>query len=409
MIFLRKVIIISLLIASSSSMGSEKDLYLWLDADFSNHFESSESIKIGAEAAIADFGGEIQGRKIKILEKNHQGNSKRSKKNIKDFLKDDRSIAMMSGIHSPPLLENQVFINKNQVPFLVPWAAAGPITRPEAGNNYIFRLSIDDSKAGIFLSEYAANTLDIKQPCLLLENTGWGRSNAKSMTAGFAKNHIKVKRIFWFQWGIDEKKANELSAASYKAQCDIVLLVANANEGSTLVKSIALYPHQDIIPIISHWGITGANFHKIVDHEIRTKTNLKFIQTKFNFNQINKNLRAERVLKTIRKLYPKIKNANDIQAGNGLSHAYDLTYITLLSLNEIDLNQNVEHIRKSLKEKLENNTINFSGLIKNYKRPFTPYSKENPDAHEALGKENFTLGYYTKNGTIYNIVDTASK
>lgn len=34
---------------------------------------------------------------------------------------------------------------------------------------------------------------------------------------------------------------------------------------------------------------------------------------------------------------------------------------------------------------------------KTYEQPFRPYSPDDPDANEALGKEDFTMGKFTRN------------
>jgi signal transduction histidine kinase len=41
-----------------------------------------------------------------------------------------------------------------------------------------------------------------------------------------------------------------------------------------------------------------------------------------------------------------------------------------------------------------------SGLIRIYQRPFSPYSKNNPDAHEALSMEDYVMARYWDDGTI---------
>ncbi|NRA59878.1 MAG: hypothetical protein HRU25_02995 [Psychrobium sp.] len=55
---------------------------------------------------------------------------------------------------------------------MVPWAAAGPITRSKQAENRIFRFSIDDAKAGHFIAKQAI-AQGFKRPYLLLEDTGW--------------------------------------------------------------------------------------------------------------------------------------------------------------------------------------------------------------------------------------------
>ena len=49
---------------------------------------------------------------------------------------------------------------------------------------------------------------------------------------------------------------------------------------------------------------------------------------------------------------------------------------------------------------LENLEQPVRGLIKTYDHPFRPYAVESPDAHEALGADDFTFGKYGENDAI---------
>ena len=392
----------TLLLGAALTSASAKPAFeIWLDGDFTNHLESSRSIEMGAKAAIHDHGGKVLGRDIVIFRKDHRGSSKRSLRNIKNFIKNPNGIAMMSGIHSPPLLAHRDFINQSKVLFLVPWAAAGPITRGSNHDNFIFRLSIDDSQAGGFIAQYASETLKSKKPCLLLEETGWGKSNFKNMTEGLRKNNVDVWETIWFRWGLKSNVAHEIANRLYDRKCDLVLLVANSKEGALLVQSVGSFSDRKVIPILSHWGITGGNFHEVVSHDIRSKVNLRFIQTNFNFNQI-KTPKGLQVLETFKKLY-NIKSPSEIRAGTGASHAYDLVSIVLNQLKHLDPNKSTKELSHQLKERLESKEIRFQGLLKNYHKPFTKYSGSNPNAHEALEKGDYSIGFFDSHGVIWNV------
>ncbi len=376
-------------------------LEIILDADFSNNYESSDSIRKGFETALRKMGKTYHQRELKLITMDHRGNSKRSKKHIKSFTKNKNAIAMIAGMHSPPLLAHKEFINKNDVLFLVPWAAAGPITRPDNDKNWIYRLSIDDRKAGGYLARYAAKKLNSKSPCLLLENTGWGKSNNKNMTAGFKKLNISVKDVFWFNWGLRENVSYEIANRIESKNCDLVLLVASGKEGQHLIKAISKL--RNSIPVLSHWGITGGNFHELVDHETRSRVDLKFIQTKFNFNNLKLNTKQSNILKDVVKTYPEIREASDIKASTGFVHAYDLGLIFLNALAKAKYSDDINIFRQNIKKELENPNLKIRGLLKTYHHPFKPYGKTNPDAHEALGEEDYAIGIYDLNDTIINL------
>jgi len=130
------------------SLAEEKVLYIYQDADLSHHSESSEAIQKGIEVAFNEIDNLIDGYKVEFKYLDHRGNVIRSKRNYQQFIADANALAIYSGIHSPPLIKNRSFINENQALTLVPWAAGGPITRYPSKENWVFRLSVDDTKAG---------------------------------------------------------------------------------------------------------------------------------------------------------------------------------------------------------------------------------------------------------------------
>ena len=69
---MKKITIIVVLLISSvlwSAQAEDKTLFVYLDADLSNHKESSQAIQKGIEVAFSDINNEIDGYKIflKIL------------------------------------------------------------------------------------------------------------------------------------------------------------------------------------------------------------------------------------------------------------------------------------------------------------------------------------------------------
>jgi len=141
-------------LASSSPVFSQQfPLKIYIDADRTGAAESGISIEQGVRAGLASYGNQLNGRDVEVVIRDHQGSTPRSKRHLNEFLKDKDALLVVSGLHSPPLLANRDFINENKILTLDPWTAAGPITRPLTEENWIFRLSVDDTKAG---ESYAA-------------------------------------------------------------------------------------------------------------------------------------------------------------------------------------------------------------------------------------------------------------
>ncbi len=390
-----------LLCCFSPLVSAEKVLRIYHDADWANHIESAESIWQGMHIALSEVDYQLQDYRIEIVKKNHSGNVIRSKKNLQDFMADPQALLVFSGIHSPPLIKNRQFINKNKILTLVPWAAGAPITRSSSSENWIFRLSVDDSQAGEFLVDYALANKQCKTPHLLLENTPWGDSNLVNMKSALLAQHAKSVGVTRFEWGLKTHTATSLLLDIENTGADCILLVANALEGAVIAQSMAGLNDQQRLPIVSHWGISGGNFPQVVPVSIRENVDLAFLQTCFSFMSPPLSTKGNEVLQRAKQLFSDaIKDVDDIRAPVGLIHAYDLTQLLIKAVNQIDLGDNIQTNRLAIQQSLENLQGPMEGLVKTYRQPFSRYSIEHGEAHEALSHEDYCMARYDDNNNI---------
>ncbi|MGL1956933.1 MAG: ABC transporter substrate-binding protein [Colwellia sp.] len=380
-------------------ISAQQRYRIYIDADFSSTQASSNAIKRGIEVALAEENFQIGSFTFELVTKDHHGNSLRSKRNLETFVSDPQGLVVFSGLHSPPLLANKEFINRNNILMLVPWAAAGPITRSGDDENWIFRLSIDDSNAGTFITEQALKE-GFKKPLLLLENTGWGRSNERTMTQALQQKNIKLSNIKWFNWGLGINHAKLLLREAMLDDSDVIFFVGNANEGKVFIKAMAELESDKRLPIRSHWGITGGNFAEAISAKQRENIDLQFIQTRFSFLTQPKTVLAKQVFKQTTSRYSMIKRPSDIKAQTGFIHAYDLTKILIAAIKSASLNGNREHDSQAIKVALENLQKPVEGLIKTYDKPFSQYTANDVNAHEALSIADYVMAYYNDNNNI---------
>ena len=397
----KKITIVALILTLFITLpvNANKSYRIYLDADFTGTKISSISIQQGINVALAEENYRINGYQFEIVTKDHKGSSLRSKRNLESFLADSNALLVFSGLHSPPLLAHKNFINKNHILVLNPWAAAGPITRAEDKNNWIFRLSIDDSNAGTFISKNALKE-GFKKPFLLLEDTGWGRSNQNTMTKALSANHIAPSGISWFNWGLGINHAKLLLREAKSSGADVIFFVGNANEGKTFAKAMLALEIELQLPIRSHWGITGGDFAEVINNEAREKLDLQFIQTKFSFLTQPQSLLAQKVLSQAIAMYPEINTAKDIKAPAGFIHAYDLTKLLITAIKQSGLKGDKHHDINMIKLALEDLNTPVHGLIKLYQRPYSPYTLDNINAHESLDETDYAMGYYQADNSV---------
>ncbi len=389
------------LMLMAQGVNAESDIHLYLDADQTGARASGLSIEQGIRTALHEVNYTLAGKTVKLIVKDHHGSSVRSKRHLSDFLKDKKALAVFSGLHSPPLLDNLEFINENNILMLDPWAAAGPITRYKKGPNWVFRLSIDDSKAGEVIVKNALKE-GFKKPYLLLEETGWGRSNFKTMSKALKNLGLSAVGTQWFNWNLGGTGAKIILREIQASGADCIFLVANAHEGKTFAKALLALNKNKRLPIRSHWGITGGDFPEVINAKLRQGIDLKFLQTRFSFISSEQNAFSKKVFKTASGLFPDmIKLKKDIQAPTGFIHAYDLTRLMIAAINNSHFGDNMIQNRTILRNALEQIKNPVTGLIKTYQQPFKPYTQQEPDAHEALTINDLVMAYYGNQNQIF--------
>lgn len=396
-----KAIILLVCALQFNTSFAQAEFNFYLDADLSVHKESGQSIKNGIETAIEFFykTNKNVDFKINLVPLDHRGNTRRSLANFKKVLKDPKAVAVFGGLHSPPLITNNSFINNNKILTFVSWAAGGPISRSKVEENWIYRLSVDDAQAGGFIAKHAVVKKGCKKPFLVLEKTPWGKSNEKNMKKGLEENGIKAHKVQLFGWGISKSSSAEIAENIVKSDSDCIFFVGNGKDAKTIFTS---FGNQKLsLPIFSHWGITGGNGQEMAKVINKNNLSVSIIQTKFTFLNTKLSTFQKEIKALILKKY-HFSTTKDIIPMSGWVHSFDLALIALNSLKEIQKEglKNISKTKQLLKNEIENLRIPVQGLIKNYKKPFKSYTKNNKNAHEALNSNDYIMRKFNTDGTL---------
>lgn len=287
------------------------------------------------------------------------------------------------GLHTPVALHQLDSIHANKVIYLGAWAAGTPVVENGREPNYVVRVSVRDEYAGGFLVRNALARGSSKIG-LLLERTGWGRSNEKAVTMALAKHDLMPAGIEWFNWGIPDL-SEELDRL-HSSGADAIILVANPPEGLVAVQSMANRPEGARIPILSHWGITGGTFPEMAGDTLN-HVDLRFLQT-FSFIEPPRPDRAQRVFEQYRKMFPDVKTVHDVPAPPGTAHAYDLVHLLAMAIESAGTID-----RAQVREALESIEA-YDGLMRSYSPPFTP------ERHDALNADDFMIAHFGPDGRI---------
>jgi branched-chain amino acid transport system substrate-binding protein len=334
---------------------------------------SGEAIKRGLAIAIDEVngrGGVLGGRKLELVVRDDEGNPQKGVTIARELVEREKVAAVFGGLHTTVALAQVPVWHELSTPYVGTWAAGTNITRNGRKPNFVFRVSANDDEVDKYLVRYAAEQLKRGKPGLLLENTAWGQSNETGLTKWFGERGVKAVGIEKFNWNDPDMSPQLLRLKQGGA--DVVMLVANAPEGAQVVKSKAKIGWE--VPIVSHWGISGGRFAELTGE---LSDGVVFVQTYSFFGK--QSPRGEAVLKTLRDRYG-VKGPEDVTAPVGTANAYDALHMVALAIEQAKSTDGAR-----VRDALEDLKSEYAGLIKTYKRPFTP------EQHDALTEGDYIM------------------
>ena len=374
------------LLCCGVAVAQEKaPIVLGLHADMSSGSAlAGEAIRRGALLAISEInaqGGLLGGRKLELVVRDHHGVPARATAQLPELASMPHLVALLTGLHSPPVIQNLGFIHEHQLIILSPWAAATGLVQHALTPNYTFRVSMDDDRVGEFLVAQAS-ARGHERLAIILEKTGWGRSNEKAITAALARRGKKPVSVQWFNWA-DADMEPQLAAVE-RAGAEALLLVANAPEGAAIVKTVARRPPGSRLPLYAHSGIIGGDFAGRAG-EALSAVDLRVVQT-FSFLG-NRSARVRAATAKYHALFGT-RSDEDIFSAAGTAQAHDAVWLLALAIQKAKSTE-----RARVRDALEH-LGPYEGLVRTYQPAFTP------SRHEALSPSDFRMATFNPRGVL---------
>jgi branched-chain amino acid transport system substrate-binding protein len=363
----------------------KEPIVLGLHADMSSGSAmAGEAIRRGALIALSEInaqGGLLGGRKLELVVKDHHGVPTRATEQLPEFASTPHLVALLAGLHSPPIMQNLPFIHEHQLIVVSTWAAATGVVRHGLSPNYTFRVSVDDELVGEYLVARAL-ARGHERLGVILEKTAWGRSTEKAITAALARRGRTPVSVQWVNWA--DADVGEQLAAVERAGAEALLMVANAPEGAAIVKTVARGPPGKRLPIYAHWGISGGDFVRQAG-EALSQVDLSVLQT-FSFLG-NRSARARAVAAKYHALFGT-QSDEQIFGAVGTAQAYDAVWLLALAIRKAKSTERAR-VRDAL-ERLGSH----QGLVRTYQPAFTP------SRHEALSPSDYKMATFNPRGVL---------
>ena len=379
--------------ADPSDAATQPTWDIVLSADLSaGSAESGEAIRRGAQLAINEINaaGGVLKRPLKLTLMDHRGNPTRAVDQISDITKNEQNttVAILGGLHSPAAIAQVPVVHQLKMPFLIPWAAATKIVDNGNEPNFVFRVSVRDQFAGQVLTHHARGR-NLHKPAYLLEQTAWGRSNYQALTQATSDSEWEAP-VEYFSFG--NKLFQQPLESLLNSGADHIIIVCNPREGMGIVNQLAEFPAETRLPVISHWGITGAGarFYTETKQSLNSGVNLSFLQS-FSFFAAAKVERSKEFITAYCAAFcPENQppSAACIFSPVGTAHAYELAHVLAMAMTQAQ-SADGEAVRNALEQ-----LPRYEGLIKDYNPIFTP------ERHDALLGDDYLMCTYSEGGVI---------
>ncbi|MEM7469948.1 MAG: ABC transporter substrate-binding protein [Pseudomonadota bacterium] len=370
--------------------ASDDTISIYIDADYSVTPAPAEAIEIGLRSAFAGTWAETG---IAVVRRDHRRNARRSLDTIREAMRDPSAVAVLGGMESPVYFANGPEINMGGLPLLLPWSAGDMLTRLAEGDaNWIFRLSVDDTKAASMLVAYGQFS-NCKTASLIFVDNAWGNGNAKRIAAEIETRGGTVASRHPLPFNAGEQLLVELTRSVDRYKVDCVYLVSALAHAKPVIGTIGA---QDNPPrIISHWGILGDRITNHIDYQMLENAQLTILGT-CGLNDAQRNWQVfERAREAAKQIVGGNFDPEFHPAPHGFFHAHD---IGLILKRAIEIARETDGWeggatarREAVRAALYQVKAPIEGVLKTYVAPFDQVSQSNLDGHEALSRSDLCM------------------
>lgn len=323
-----------------------------------------QAIKMGAEIAIEEINGTggVLGKKLSFIQYDDAGAPPRGVDNTRRIALADKCIAILGGYHSTVAVAQAEPVNDIGIPYVGVLAANTKAIENGHNPNFMFRVSAKDKWVARYLVDQALKASKSGKVAFFYENTGWGNGAIADVKDAMAKKGKELAAAETFNWGDQDMSPQVIRARD--AGADVALFWALDREGNQILRSMDKVGWKPTI--IGAWGIAG-NLGELAGP---LANGVEVIQTYTFMGSMDAKKLA--LWDKVKAKYG-LKDPAEIKMGSGVANAYDAVHIIARAIEKAQ-SYDWEKVRQALY------TVDYDGLVAEYKPAFDPSDPERQDA-----------------------------
>ncbi|MBR7780876.1 ABC transporter substrate-binding protein [Undibacterium luofuense] len=323
------------------------------------------SMRDGVKLAVAEINakGGLLGRQIQLIERDDEAKNERGVQVAQELINKEKVVATVGYINTGVALASQRFYQEAKIPVMNNVATGSVITKqflsPEHKENYIFRVSANDTIQSAMIVEEAVGKRKLTKVAILADSTNYGQLGREDLEKALSAKGMKAVTVEKFNIKDVDMTPQLLKAKQAGAQA--ILTYGIGPELAQIANGMEKLSWK--VPMIGSWTLSMANF---LDNAGKNGNGATMPQT---FIQDPNTPKRKAFIEAYQKAYKLERIPSPVSAAQG----YDSIYLLAAAIRQAGTTDGTK-----VREALENLNEKVEGVVTIYVKPYTH------DDHEAI-------------------------
>lgn len=323
------------------------------------------SMRDGVKLAVAEINakGGLLGRQIQLIERDDEAKNERGVQVAQELINKEKIVATVGYINTGVALASQRFYQEAKIPVMNNVATGSVITKqflsPEHKENYIFRVSANDTIQSAMIVEEAVGKRKLTKVAILADSTNYGQLGREDLEKALSAKGMKAVTVEKFNIKDVDMTPQLLKAKQAGAQA--ILTYGIGPELAQIANGMEKLSWK--VPMIGSWTLSMANF---LDNAGKNGNGATMPQT---FIQDPNTPKRKAFIEAYQKAYKLERIPSPVSAAQG----YDSIYLLAAAIRQAGTTDGTK-----VREALENLNEKVEGVVTIYVKPYTH------DDHEAI-------------------------
>jgi branched-chain amino acid transport system substrate-binding protein len=327
-----------------------------------------DGVKLAASEINAKGG--VLGRQIKLVERDDEGKNERGVQVTQELINKEKVIATLGFTNTGVALASQRFYQEAKIPVVSMPGGTVVVKQflpPEHKDNYVFRLSVNDSIQSQMIVEEAITRRKFTKVAILADSTNYGQLGREDLEKALSAKGVKPVAVEKFNIKDVDMTAQLMKAKQAGAQA--ILTFGIGPEIAQIANGMEKLNWK--VPLIGSLTLAMSNF---IDNAGKNAEGAMMPQT---FIQEPSTPKRKAFIEAYQKAYKIERMPSAVSAAQG----YDAMHLLAAAIRQAGSTDGPK-----IREALENLNEKIEGAITTYNKPYSH------DDHEAIDMNMMVMG-----------------